>query len=438
MGAGADYINMAICAAAALAMSAAAAFLSMFSFAVAAYRFAPVSDGKSKGGLDPAAKRLVYASDKIAAVVNMARRFAFAAGLLALFGAFCGIENLCGAKLSGAEKMLYFLPAACAAAWLQYAAVDMAAARIGKNNAEAVLAKYSKAFYFVYILMLPLYFLSRAVSGKIAKKLPVGEDVDFESVDVELMLSARDNDAGSISPYTGKIVRNAVKLQELDVSDVMLPRSKVHYFDIENSNAENLQMARATRHARYPLCRGDLDGCLGIIYSKDIFMSGIDPEKLDFMSLRRDAIRVRENEKLESALAKLIKYRLQMAIVEDEFGGVIGALTLGAALSELVGQIRSESADASKESIIRLGKNKYKIMGSATLHKVEDFLGVDFDADENSSTFGGLITYTLGRFPEAGEQISFPAQRIRVAIDKTDERSVVECTVFIELNEEQK
>ena len=77
-------------------------------------------------------------------------------------------------------------------------------------------------------------------------------------------------------------------------------------------------------------------------------------------------------------------------------------------------------------------------MGYASLHRVEDFLDVDFDAENVSSTFGGLITYKLGRFPENGEQINFKEQHLRVTIDKVDERAVTECTVSIEDKEENE
>ena len=85
------------------------------------------------------------------------------------------------------------------------------------------------------------------------------------------MLRSEDSDGETISPYAGKIVRNAIRLQDLDVSDVMLPRSKVVYFDTEEPYEENIKTALETRHNRYPLCKGDLDNCYGIIHLRDLF-----------------------------------------------------------------------------------------------------------------------------------------------------------------------
>ena len=149
------------------------------------------------------------------------------------------------------------------------------------------------------------------------------------------------------------------------------------------------------------------------------------------MKIRRDAMRLRETDKLETALAKLLKYKLQMALVEDEFGGVIGALTLDAALSELVGKIRDEFDTSPDQTIKSLGRDSYKVSGLASLRKVEDFLDIDFETDE-VSTFGGLITMSLGRFPEKGENIYFKNQNLRVSVDEVGERMIKECTIKME------
>ncbi len=429
------YINVILYALAIFFAFVVSAFLSMFSFAIASFKFSAISsDVKENDSIDAIAKRLLYASDKISSIVYMARRIALIVAILALYGLCDTILAEYADNISTLRKLAYFTPFAIFIMWIEYALFDITAIKIGKNNAERVLMGYSKAFYSIYILMMPVYFLTKTINKKLSNKLKIKEDVEFENIDVELMLSAKDNDTGKISQYTGKIVRNALKLQELDVSDVMLPRSKVDYFDLENSNAENLELARKTHHTRYPLCKGNLDECCGIIHLKDIFMNPTPTEALDLLKMRRETLRIKENEKLEAALIKLLKYKLQMAIVEDEFGGVIGVITLDAALSELVGQIKDEFSSTSQVSVTRVGKNKYKIMGFATLHKVEDFLDVDFGTDK-ASTFGGLVTYQLGRFPEEGEQVYFEQQRVRVTIDKVEERAIAECTVLIEENE---
>ena len=303
-------------------------------------------------------------------------------------------------------------------------------------NPEKVLRKIAPIFVALYAVAKPAELVAEKIGAKLAgKRLPCKPP--FSRIDAEIMLRAEDADAEPVSPYAGKIARNAIRLQELDVSDAMLPRSKVEYFDIDEPYSENLKVALRSRYNRYPLCRGDLDDCYGIIHLRDLFAAQAESETPDLSKIARQTLRLRENENLESALAKMLGYKIHIALVEDDFGGVIGVLTLDAALGELVGQIRDEFAVSQGEPIRVIGKNKYKISGLAPIRRVEDFLDVDFDADE-VSTFGGLVTLSLGRFPEKGERIYFKDQRMRVVVDKMEARMVGECTAVMETSETQE
>ena len=269
------YVHVVICVVVILATFSLSAFLSMFSFAVASYKCSSLSDIKKKDVIDATAKRLLYSSEKIASIVYLAKRFALVLSILSLYYLFeicctwIGFE-----KCENSQNLLYFIPIAILAIWLQHAIFDLTAIKYGKNNSEDILIKYSKAFYLIYILMMPFYFLAISINRKISKKLKIKKGKDFESIDVELMLSAKEMER-TISQYTGKIVRNAIKLQDLDVSDVMLPRSKVVYLNAEDTNEQNLETIRKTGFTRYPLCKGNLDDCYGIIHIREILMRNL-------------------------------------------------------------------------------------------------------------------------------------------------------------------
>lgn len=308
-------------------------------------------------------------SEKTASVVSLGRRFLFAVGTVMAYFAADGMDELlCGARPSPFSGAAIAVASALAVLFVQYAVFDIPAMRLGRNFPEKTMAKLGGAMYAAFAVFLPFEFLSRRLGARLLPKKLKDLEVGFDYIDVEMMLRAEENDAEAITPYTGKIVKNAFKLQELDASDVMLPRSQVVYLDTECSNAENVARATESNHTRYPLCKDDLDNCFGIVHIKDIFINGgvANPDAIDFMKIRRETFRVRENDKLESALAKLLKYRLHMALVEDEFGGVIGVLTLDAALGELVGKIRDEFEPLAHER--HQGPRTQKIPRARTRH----------------------------------------------------------------------
>lgn len=420
-------------AACALCMVFAAAFTAL-TFAVASYKFSANRTGKRGAPAFGAAVRFcVSGSAKIATTLAISvRAFVVLAAFFAYFAANESLECL-GLPIENGHKVAIAFAAGIFAVFFEYGILGIPAARYAAANPEKILKKIAPVFIVFYAAIKPFELCAAGVGLKLAGKKIPGKP-SFEHIDVEVMLRSEDSDGETISPYAGKIVRNAIRLQDLDVSDVMLPRSKVVYFDTEEPYEENIKTALETRHNRYPLCKGDLDNCYGIIHLRDLFACQSEAKTPDLKKIARQTLRLRENEKLESALVKMLRYKIHIALVEDDFGGVIGVLTLDAALGELVGQIRDEFTVSQGEPIRGIGKNKYKISGLAPIRRVEDFLDTDFDTDE-VSTFGGLITFSLGRFPEKGERIYFKEQHMRVVIDKMDDKMVGECTVTIEPSE---
>lgn len=425
-----------ICAILSLTAIVGGASLGAMSFAIASFRFLNLKDKDSnKESLSGVGKFCVYNSERMASVISLGRKFFLAVATLSMYFSLTTIDELFQFEHTTFFEILLAFISAVLVLFIQYTFFEIPATRIGRNYPMPTIRKLGTIMYITFIVFVPIEIVARFIVKRILPKKLKKLESGFDYIDVEMMLRADENDTESISQYTGKIVKNAFRIQELDVSDVMLPRTKIVYFDTEKSNSENLKLALGSHHTRYPLCNKDLDDCIGIIHIKDIFTeaSETDIELLDYKSLCRETLRVRENEKLESALAKLLKYKLQMALVEDEFGGVIGVLTLDSAVGELVGQMRPEFGEKKNQSIKQLSKNKYKVGAMTALRRVEDFLDVDFETDE-VSTFGGLITFLLGRFPEKGERLYIAKLNMRIIIDSVEDKMVGDCTVILEDN----
>ena len=328
-------------AACALCMVFAAAFTAL-TFAVASYKFSANRTGKRGAPAFGAAVRFcVSGSAKIATTLAISvRAFVVLAAFFAYFAANESLECL-GLPIENGHKVAIAFAAGIFAVFFEYGILGIPAARYAAANPEKILKKIAPVFIVFYAAIKPFELCAAGVGLKLAGKKIPGKP-SFEHIDVEVMLRSEDSDGETISPYAGKIVRNAIRLQDLDVSDVMLPRSKVVYFDTEEPYEENIKTALETRHNRYPLCKGNLDNCYGIIHLRDLFACQSEAKTPDLKKIARQTLRLRENEKLESALVKMLRYKIHIALVEDDFGGVIGVLTLDAALGELVGQIRDE------------------------------------------------------------------------------------------------
>ena len=125
---------------------------------------------------------------------------------------------------------------------------------------------------------------------------------------------------------------------------------------------------------------------------------------------------------IEEALQRMLRAKLHMALVADQFGGVLGVVTLESILEQLVGDIQDEF-DSEEALIVALPiSGTYNISGSASLHDLQAQLNVQIDNDD-VSTFGGLITGQLGCIPKRGEQLT--AYGLEIKITDVDDRRVI-------------
>lgn len=252
---------------------------------------------------------------------------------------------------------------------------------------------------------------------------------DFNLLDVEVQIRALADEEGSISPELQKILRNTLRLRELEVSDVIVPRHQVQYFDLEDSLAENFEIARSTGHTRFPLCEGDLDNCIGIIHIKDLFRYRGDLNKIDLRRIRRNILSFNADDPLEVALKKMLSQKIHMALVLDEFGGSLGIITLEEILEELVGDIQDEFDTGEKQMVSPTPEGGFLVDGLTPIHDLEEIIGIEVENDE-VSTVGGLITAELGRIPEPGERIELQNPPLILTIREVDEKRVI--SVLIE------
>ena len=252
------------------------------------------------------------------------------------------------------------------------------------------------------------------------------KEIPINPLDISVQLRAMGEDDQKLSPVIRRMVDRAIQMQDLVVHDVLLPRNEVIIFDTNKDIATNLVAMKRAGHTRYPICKGDLDECIGIIHIKDIFRNEVGEWDFDLDSMMRPTSTFSLEMPLEEALQRMLRTKFHMGIVCDSFGGALGVVTLERILEELVGNIQDEF-DSEEELITSLPKQRgFKILGQTPIHEVESHLGVKVE-NETVSTFGGLIMSELGRIPETG--FKFEAYGMGIEILEVDDRRVLTAAV---------
>ncbi len=221
------------------------------------------------------------------------------------------------------------------------------------------------------------------------------------SVDELRLLLTRTHEK-EVSPLARRFALRAFDLRQRIVREIMLPRRQIEFLDLQHPNAENLKLARQSKHTRFPLCDGGLDRVVGLIHIKDLLWATERSEKeVDLSNIKRDILTIPETTGLERTLTTFQRSRQHMAVVADEYGSVVGMVTIEDVIEELVGEIQDEF-DHEASLIQDLGNGEFVAEGITPLRQFNATVSTHFHSDD-VDTLSGYIVEQLGRLPTEGE-----------------------------------
>jgi CBS domain containing-hemolysin-like protein len=274
-----------------------------------------------------------------------------------------------------------------------------------RDPGHAIQRSYRVLLAFQF-LTYPVMFFFRTLKRSLFRRLGVDLEDEFNPLDVDVQIRAMGEDSSQLSGVVRKIVNRTLQMQELVVQDVLLPRSQVIICDLEEDIASNLEVMKAAGHTRFPLCRGDLDECLGLIHIKDIFRWREPMSDIDLMQLKRNVAVFPLETPLEEALERMLRAKFHMALAVDEFGGIVGVVTLETILEELVGEIQDEF-DSEEEQIVKLGTGRrFRISGLAPIHDIEEELKIGIAERGSLDLRRDSLQGELGHIPQRGESLT--------------------------------
>ena len=298
-----------------------------------------------------------------------------------------------------------------------------------RDPVKGILRSYRVLLVF-QILTLPIMLCLGSLKRMFFQRIGLNIDDEPNPLDVDVQIRVMGEETHTLTPVARKIMNHTLQMKNLVVQDVLLPRNEVVICNLEEDVETNLKLMKEAGHTRFPLCRGNLDNCLGIIHIKDLFRLSDPHKEVDLTKHKRTVATFELETPLEEALERMLRARFHMALVVGDFGEIVGVVTFESILEELVGEIQDEF-DREEAQIRALSTpNTFQISGSTPIHDIEKALGVEIENDE-VSTLSGLITGELGRIPQRGETLKLAGMQITV--DNVDERRVIATRVFYEV-----
>lgn len=233
------------------------------------------------------------------------------------------------------------------------------------------------------------------------KKADENEDAHSEE-EIKLIIDASQK-GGVIDDTESEIIQNAINFSEICAHEIMVPRQDMNCIYQDDSFEEIMDFVRKHKHTRFPLCAEDKDQILGMIHIRDLLENKDTIHKDILKRLVRKTLFVPENQSISDVLHEMMKKRIHLAIVVDEYGGTAGLLTMEDILEELVGEIQDEHDGAAVAPIKKIDAETYEFDGVYLVEDAYDEMNLPYHELEES-TMGGYVFNLLGKEPKAGDR----------------------------------
>ena len=282
-----------------------------------------------------------------------------------------------------------------------------------------------------YYLLFPFLIVLNWVTSIILGWLGLSGDGGHDSPHNEEEIRALVREAHIHGHLTGSEHRllNAVfEFDDLICRLVMVPRGEVDVLDVNRPFPELLQYAIKTKHTRYPLCDSSLDSLLGVVHMKDLL--GLDPndESFDLRKIMRTPVKVPENMLISSVLQRIQTHHQLLTFVVDEYGTIIGIVTLENVLERIIGPVDDEFDTVEKPNVTKVSETEYLVSGSTPVSEVERELGIELH-ENDFDTAAGVLMSKSGRLPRQGDLIDFDGVSAKVEKVTNDHTEQIRFTI---------
>jgi CBS domain containing-hemolysin-like protein len=210
--------------------------------------------------------------------------------------------------------------------------------------------------------------------------------------------------SGSLDADTADLVDRSLQFGERTAEELMTPRPKIEALAVDDTVADLLVKAMETGYSRFPITEGDLDETVGIVHVKQVFTVPVeDRPRTRLSGIALPVAKVPSTLDGDAVMAQIRANGLQTALVVDEYGGTMGMVTVEDLIEEIVGDVRDEHDDATRD--VEQIRDGWRVSGLLRIDEVGAETPFRPSDDGEYETIGGLVLQELGHIPEPGDTV---------------------------------
>lgn len=290
-----------------------------------------------------------------------------------------------------------------------------------KNNFR-LAERIAIPLYITHKLCYPFSYLLASTTNFIEKRM---KKISYQ-VTIDDLTHAIDIASNTNTPVEEKkILKGIVKFGHLDVTQIMKNRVDIEALDYNLPLSELLKMVVNFGYSRLPVYNNNLDNVNGVLYIKDLLPHLHKKDDFKWQQLVRKPFFVPESKMINDLLEEFQEKKIHLALVVDEFGGIVGLVTLDDILEEIVGELNDEF-DEDETFYTRIDENNFVFEAKTLLNDVCRIMQIelqDFDGVAGeTATLAGLVLELTGKIPVSGETTTY--KNFKFTIEASDKRRI--------------
>lgn len=298
---------------------------------------------------------------------------------------------------------------------------------IAKDHADGYALATCGTVRFLMTILFPLCAVFGGLRDLLKKIFKAKEPEATTEDELITMVDEAEQDGG-LDEDESELIRSAIEFGDLTAGEILTPRIDIVTVEEGTDPREIMMMFFETGFSRLPVVGDSVDDIKGVLHEKDFFYA-YNIGKVDFSEFYQKPLYISKHHKVDELLRDLQNEKCHMAFVIDEFGGLMGIVTMEDIIEELIGDVYDEH-DEVEMLFVQNPDGSLTVDCSASLDDMFDFFDLKYDDDENEKplTVNGWIQLNFEGIPDEGETFIYN-NSLETTVTKCDEKMVKEVVI---------
>ncbi|EJE97413.1 hemolysin family protein [Liquorilactobacillus mali] len=372
--------------------------------------------------------RMEQNNEKIAFFKKIKTGAVFAFVFLLVIGVLSSVLAFNKLKMSEENNVIVFVAASVLLTAFPVFVADVLEKLYKKNGLRFFLhfLRYAAMIGYIFI---PFQKLHNAVISNKKDITDIDSQDNITPVEALGALISPEDKENELKPEAFDMIKGVLSMHEKLAKEVMVPRTDAFMIDIQNDNNRNIDAILQMQYSRIPVYNEVKDDIVGIVHIKNILKTARE-EGFDHITIRKvmqPALFIPETMAIDEVMFEMKKTQNQLAILFDEYGGVVGLVTLEDLLEEIVGEIDDES-DQPEQDYHKISDSEFIVQGKLSLDDFNDEFMTNFEMND-VDTIAGFMIAKLGYIPEDDSHESVYVDGIKLITEKVDDSRIMEIKV---------